>query len=298
MGGLAASGVGGIGRKALPFLKIRRPPLPAVRHPGDREQPGGLMPVMCVDAKDIPDGETLIGFLDNPNLIAGADVTLGDDSQVGAGAHRLGEPAHKLVVVHSHAKPPARDPRLGNFEEGRPDLPTLADERTVHVDPVRREVLAELAVCERSADLLLPPPSVFNGVDVDRFVRTSVRRAIRLIVSGKIDSSGRDPAGGGRPQDGAPDIAPAVFELPGRTDADRQNSSRGKCHGSAPVGFFEQPKNHPIAPARMGAMGSTAYFLYYRAWSSAARRAIPGSGLTSRQLPVEHLTLLVGKHIQ
>src|SRR5215831_18974626 len=74
------------------------------------------------------------------------------------------------LVVHPNSKPPARNSWLGNLENKGSDLPTLSDERVVHVNPFRREILAELAVGERSADLLFPPPCVFDGVGVDHLI--------------------------------------------------------------------------------------------------------------------------------
>src|SRR5262249_35107474 len=81
----------------------------------------------------------------------------------------------------------------GNLENKGSDLPTLSDERVVHVNPFRREILAQLAVGERSADLLCPPPCVLDGVGVDHLIGSPVCLAIRLIVSGEIDTSGGDP---------------------------------------------------------------------------------------------------------
>ena len=66
----------------------------------------------------------------------------------------------------------------------------------VQLNPFRREILAKLTGCERSTDLLLPPPSVFYGVCVDRFIASAVCLAIRLVVSGEVDPSGCDAPDG------------------------------------------------------------------------------------------------------
>jgi hypothetical protein len=151
---------------------------------------------MGVDAKCIPDAEIVIGSLDYPDLVSGAHITLDDYSQVSPGSQRLGKAARKRLIVHPNSKPPARYPRLRNLKNGGSDLPTLSDERIVHLDPLRREVFAKLTVCKRSADLLFPPPYVFHGVGVDRFIGSPVCPAIRLVVSGKVYATGCDPAGG------------------------------------------------------------------------------------------------------
>jgi hypothetical protein len=177
--------------------QIVRPPPPALGHSGNRKQPVGFIAIACVDAKHISNGEIVIGSLGDADRIAGPQFTLDDDSQVSSGPQRLGEAARKHLVIHPDAEPPARDSRLGNFENRGPDLPALSDERLVGVDPFRREVFAKLSGCKGSADLLFPRARVFDGVCVDRFIGASVSLAIRLVVSGKIDASGRDP-----PEDG------------------------------------------------------------------------------------------------
>ncbi len=137
----------------------------------------------------------MIGSLDYPDPISGPHITLDDYSEVRPRSQRLGEAARKHLVVHPNSKPPARYARLGNLKNNGSDLPTLSDERIVHLNPFRRKILAKLTVCKRSADLLFPPPCVFNGVCVDHFIGSPVCLAIRLVVSGKIYTSGCDPTG-------------------------------------------------------------------------------------------------------
>lgn len=79
----------------------------------------------------------MTGSRDDPDLVASAHTPLDDDSQVSAASHRLGEAARKDRIVHPNPKPPARDPRLGDLKNRRPDLTTLSDERMVHLDAFR-----------------------------------------------------------------------------------------------------------------------------------------------------------------
>jgi len=184
---LATSRFGRIRGAAFGLLKqIIRPPLPALGHPGNRKHPLSLIAITGVDAKYIADGEIMIGSLDYPDLISSAYITLDDYSQVRPGSQRLGEAARKHLIVHPNSKPPARYARLRHLKHSSPDLPPLSDERIVHLDPFGREVFAKLTVCKRSADLLFPPPYVFDGVGVDRFIGSPVCLAIRLVVSVKI----------------------------------------------------------------------------------------------------------------
>src|SRR5262249_3964424 len=172
---------------------VVRPPPPALGHSGNRKQPIDFLVITGVDAKYVPNGETMIGPLDDPDLISGPHIALDDNSQIRPGPQRLGEAARKPLVVHPDSKPPARDPRLGYLKHRGPDLPPLSDERLVQLNPFRREIFPKLTGCKRSADLLFPPPCGFDGVCVDCFIGPPVCLAIRLVVSGKIDTSGRDP---------------------------------------------------------------------------------------------------------
>jgi hypothetical protein len=176
--------------------QIVRPFLPARGHLGNLKQSPEFIAVPGVDAKHISDGEVVIRSLDDPNLIPGPDITLNDDSEVSPRSQSVGETAREHLIVHPNAKPPTRYSRLGNLDNNGSDLPTLSDERIVYLNPFCRDILAELAVCERSADLLFPPPCVFNRVCVEHFIRSAVCPAIRLIVSDKVYTSDGDPTDG------------------------------------------------------------------------------------------------------
>jgi len=163
---------------------------------GNRKQPIGFMAITGVDAEYMSNGEIMIGSLDDPDLISGSHITLNDDSQISPGSRRLGEAARKQLIIHPNSKPPARDARLGNLENSGSDLPTLSDERIVHLNAFGRKVLAKLTMSKRSTDLLFPPPCVFDRVCVDRFIGSSVCLSIRLVVSGKVYTSGCDATDG------------------------------------------------------------------------------------------------------
>src|SRR5262249_30650232 len=108
--------------------------------------------------------------------------------------HRLGKTADKPLIVHPNSKPPARDPWFGNLKDTGTDFPTLSDDRIVHRDSFRREIFPKLAVLKRSTELLFPPPHVFYGIGIHRFIWPPVRFTIGLIVSFKIDASGCNTA--------------------------------------------------------------------------------------------------------
>jgi hypothetical protein len=181
----------------LSLLKQIAHPFPPARgHPGNLKQSPDFIAVTSVDAKHISDGEIMIRSLDYPNLIPGPDITLDDYSEVSPRSQRVGETAWEHRIVHPNAKPPTRYSWLRNLDNNGSDLPTLSDECIVHLNPFCRDILTELTVCERSADLLFPPPCVFNRVCVEHFIGSPVCLAIRLVVSGKIYASDWDPTDG------------------------------------------------------------------------------------------------------
>src|SRR5882724_2555909 len=66
----------------------------------------------------------------------------------------------------SSIRTPSRQPGhagFGDLEQRGPDLPALADERPVHVDPLRGQVSPNCATGKRSAELALPPPQIFGS---------------------------------------------------------------------------------------------------------------------------------------
>src|SRR5215831_182119 len=58
------------------------PPLPAFGHSRHRKQPVDFMAITGVDAKYVANGQIVIGFVDDPDLISGPNIALGDDSQI------------------------------------------------------------------------------------------------------------------------------------------------------------------------------------------------------------------------
>ena len=132
----------------------------------------------------------MIRSMNNPYLISSTQVAFADYSQVSPGSQCLGKTANKHLIVHPDSKPPARHARFGYLENSGSDRPALSDKRVVDLDPLRREVFPKLAVLERSAKLLFPPPDVFNGICIDRFIRAAMRLSIRLLVSFEIYTSG------------------------------------------------------------------------------------------------------------
>src|SRR5262245_54695028 len=113
---LATSWVGRIRGTILGCLEqIGRPSPPARRHPGNRKQPFDFLAIAGVDAKYVPDGEIMIGFLDYPDLISGPHIPLDDYSEISPWAQRLGEVTREHLVVHARFKLQARESRHGRL---------------------------------------------------------------------------------------------------------------------------------------------------------------------------------------
>src|SRR2546430_2502943 len=223
---LAASGFGRTRGAAFRLLEeFLRPPPPALGHPRHRKQPVDLVAITGVDAKHVPDGEIVPGSLDDPDIISRTHIALDDDSEVRPWPQCLGEAARKHLVVHPHAKPPARNPRLGHLENGCSYLPTLSDERVVDLDPFRREIFAELTVSKRATDVSFPPARVLDRVRVHCFVGSPVRSAIGLLVAGEIHTTRWDPTGHRRFPDCTLRGTTTVVELAHGADVDREGPS-------------------------------------------------------------------------
>src|SRR5215813_5662575 len=189
------------------------PSSPTLRQLWNRKQARHLIAIARIDAKHISDCEVVIRLLHDPDLVSGANIALEDDSEIGPGSQRLGEAAWERLVVHPDSEPPTRDSRLGNLEDRAPDLPTLADERVVELHPFRGQVLSELAVRERTANLPFPPALVLHRIDIDGLVEPAVCLEIRLAVAREIDAPSRDPSVYRRFPDRALGGATVVIEL-------------------------------------------------------------------------------------
>src|SRR5262249_53147257 len=92
------------------------------------------------------------------------------------------------------------------------------------------EVLAQLPVLERPANLLRPPAEVFHGIGIDCLVGAAVGPAIRLVIACQVDAAGGDSAGNRRFPDGAPGGTTVVFEFARQTDVDGENLACGSRH--------------------------------------------------------------------
>jgi hypothetical protein len=200
--------------------KALRPSPPALRDPRNGEQSLDLFSISSVNSKYISNRQIMIRRFEDPDLIFGANYALDNDAQVRPGSQRLGEMAHKHLIVHANSQPPARDPWFRYFKDSAADRPTLANERVVHRDSSGREIFPKLAVLKRSAEFLFPPPQVFHGVRIHRFVRTPVRFTIGLIVSFKIYPSGRDTVSNRRFPNGAFGRPTAIIKLAHASDID------------------------------------------------------------------------------
>src|SRR6266849_362441 len=223
---VAASRIG----YGLPLGQVLCPSSPTLGQLRNRKQPRNLVAIARIDAKDIPDGEVVIRPFQDPDLVSGAHIALDDDPEVGTGSQRLAEAARKGLVVHPDSEPPTRDSRLGNLEKGAPDLPALADERVVELDPFGGQVLSELAVRERTPDLPFPPALVLHRVGIDSLVESAVCLQIRLLVAREIDAPSGDPSAHRRLPDRALGGAAVIIELAHATEVDRTDSCGFTCH--------------------------------------------------------------------
>src|SRR5258706_9863466 len=135
-----------------------RPSAPTLRDTRNRKQSPDLFSISSVNAKYVVNRQIVRRSFDDPDLISSADRALNNDAQVCPGSQRLGETAHKPLIVHSNSKPPARDPRLGYFKHGGAERPKLSDQRLLHRDSFRPQIFPQLTGLQRSGEFLFPPP--------------------------------------------------------------------------------------------------------------------------------------------
>src|SRR5919108_988663 len=132
--------------------KMLRPSPPTLRDAGNAEQSLDLSSISSVNSKYVSNRQIVCRSFDDPDLISSADRAFNDDAQVCPGSQRFGKTAHKSLIVHPNSKPPARNPRFGHFKHSGADPPTLANERVVHRDSLRRKIFSKLAILKRSAE--------------------------------------------------------------------------------------------------------------------------------------------------
>src|SRR5204863_8846311 len=65
----------------LPSCQMLCPSSPALGQLRNRKQPRRVITIARVDAKDILDGDVVIGLLQNPDRVSGTHIALGDDSE-------------------------------------------------------------------------------------------------------------------------------------------------------------------------------------------------------------------------
>src|SRR4029450_2775679 len=108
---------------------LQGPVMPFGRELRCSEQSCAAPALLVVDPGDFADAEPVLGALADPNLVASADLALLHDAEIGPRPARGREVDRERGVVHPRAELPARDARLGHFEDDATDLPALAHDR-------------------------------------------------------------------------------------------------------------------------------------------------------------------------
>src|SRR5262245_7778827 len=147
------------------------------------EQRRAAPALLMVDPSDVADSEPVRGPLTDPNVVAGANLALLHDAQVGAGPARCCEVDGEGGIVHPRTELPAWDAGLGHFEDDAADLPPLAHDCTRDLHARHGEVLPEDAVLELAPELLLPPRRVLASVGIDRLLRPAVELGCGLLIT-------------------------------------------------------------------------------------------------------------------
>src|SRR4051794_1034423 len=180
------------------------------------------------------------------DAVAGAELALLEDLEVGAGARGLAEASDEGGILHPQPELEARQPGLDDLQQRRPDAPALAEQRARDVEPLDGEVLAERAGPQVAAELRLPRARLLDGVRVDRLVGTAVHGAVRLVVAVEVHAPPRDAAVDRVFPDGGADRAPAGGDGARAPDVDRQDA--GELRDGA--GHARRPRVAGLPPRR------------------------------------------------
>jgi hypothetical protein len=140
--------------------------------------------------------------------------------------------------MHPDADAVARHPRLGDLEERAADAVAVADADLVVLQPLDREVLAELPIAEVvAAELALPIPVGAQLIDEDRAMLAAVRQAVGLVVAVDVDPPHHPRAvHGGLPDRGANRLAlPRDLARPADVERDEPHHA-GRQDGATATG--------------------------------------------------------------
>ena len=195
------------------------------------QQPPDQVSVPVVGAQRLGHGHAVRRPREDHNGVTRARHPFFEDTQVGTGPGRRGEPFHPGPLAHPAREGAARDAHRGHLHHGGAQPPRLADQRPGNVQPGRGDVLPEHAVRQLAAELLGPPVQVFPGVGVHGLLRPAVMTLVHLlVVAGAEPPDGHRPAAGPLIDRGTAD-PPGPAGLPGRGPCSPRSPARSLLHG-------------------------------------------------------------------
>ena len=147
------------------------------RDPERAEQVLALVAGEVEQRVDLGDGHPLRARGELRDLVARLHLALLEHAEVEAGPAVGDEQGRDARVVHAEPDAVARDPRLGDLEDGAADPVAVADADLVVVQPLDGEVLAELPVDEVVAARARAPSS--GRSRAGRRTRRAARRRAR-----------------------------------------------------------------------------------------------------------------------
>ena len=163
---------------------------PEIREVACLQQRGAPAPIsQRLDHRPQRDS-VLRAVCDNDRVTRG-NVTLDDHAKIGAQPPSSLKSRREMCITNSNAELVAGEPRLCYLQLCGPDPPALAHERGPEIDSLDSQILAEHRRVRVDSFTLVPVPVVFDGIGIDRLVRTAVHLAVRLIVASEVHSSER-----------------------------------------------------------------------------------------------------------
>src|SRR5919198_526505 len=184
---LGAAAGGGSAGVAGPAAGDRRrevllgPAAPRGRQLGRVEQAGHELALAVVGARNHADADLVVGPVHHLERVAGGDLPLPDDREVGARAHGGSEAPRERLVAHADAQLVAGDPGRGDLQDGAADGPALADQGGARVEPGDGEVVAEGPRPDGATQGRRPPAVVVQAVGVQGLLRAAVGAPVGLL---------------------------------------------------------------------------------------------------------------------
>src|SRR5262249_38063295 len=134
-------------------------------------------------AEDLRQRDAVGRALADDDRVAGADGARLEHPEIRPGPPHRRESLDPVLFADERPKRRARNSRARDLENDAADMPLLADDGAVHVEPCRRQVLAEDARAKLAPKRAFPVVQVFARKCIDGLIDAAVVTPIGLLVA-------------------------------------------------------------------------------------------------------------------